>query len=69
MLSAEHVVPIMWKSPEFGEHRNEIGNVQPLCSGTGGCNNTKRYAAADYRVLVKFSNPPKAATRWKPYKH
>ena len=33
--------------------RNDIGNLQPLCHGTGGCNNRKGIKHIDYRRRVR----------------
>lgn len=63
VLSADHVIALLHKGPELRGHRNEISNIQPLCHGPHGCNNKKACTVADYRVLVTFSNTPKAVRR------
>jgi hypothetical protein len=49
VLSADHVVPLAWRGPELRGQRGLISNIQPLCFGLGGCNNTKHCTIADYR--------------------
>lgn len=43
VLAVDHVIPLS----KGGS--NGIENLQPLCHGTGGCNNKKRDKAIDYR--------------------
>lgn len=43
-LSRDHVNPIKLGGT------NDISNIQPLCSGRGGCNNRKQAKHIDYRV-------------------
>ena len=41
-----HVIPLAKGG------RNDIGNLQPLCHGAGGCNNRKGTKHIDYRGTV-----------------
>ena len=42
-LVPDHVVPLAHSG------RNDVSNLQPLCHGTGGCNNRKGTGHTDYR--------------------
>jgi hypothetical protein len=49
LLVRDHVIPIA----KGGS--SDIGNIQPLCHGVGGCNQRKRDKHIDYRTMLQLS--------------
>lgn len=48
-LVPDHIVPLSLGRPRS----DEITNIQPLCHGPGGCNNSKHATHADYRPTFR----------------